>query len=181
MHSQITSLDDLMMYSVSTIRNNLKVDKINNKTKLILLKWKIHYTPFLSNSHCSPISGTINSQGQDPYKPRSYPGWKGRVWVFYSHSPNDFCSEYFENSLIHTESGGYGLYEIEGDTNNHISHPKDLPTNRCDRWAYKDISIYPASYNCKIFLDDLPGIKALNLLGNTNPEPFHECVYENDH
>ena len=171
----ITSFEELMQYSTHVIEKNLHA---TDTAKLVLLQIDVNYHKAVSNSHCSPINGETNWGPTYKERPYSYPGWTGRVWVFYSQSTTDFESSHLSNCLIHPGTGGAGLYDIGYPVHEFLDHPADLPNNRADRWAYKGQSIYPISYDCKIFLDDLPGMKAHALLEGTTVTQHYKGAYE---
>lgn len=170
----ITTLDELLKYAGNQIQQNVKKSKVN----LILLKLHLDHRGQISNSHSAPIHGVTNWGNRHKDRPRNYPGWSGRVWVFFSKVPDTHFSSEFSNSLIYSGTGGGGLYNISGRVRDHIGHPPDLPNNRYDKYTYKGRSIRPYSYDCKVFLDDLPGIQAhYLLLGEKIPQTY-EGVYE---
>jgi hypothetical protein len=173
----ITAFHEVLPYAANQIDLNLRR---TSKAKLILLKISVRYNDEVGNSHSAPVDGVTNWGNMTKGAVRSYPGWLGRVWIFFSEDPHThFCRE-FDNSLIHTGTGGYGLYNISNNIQEHIGHPTDLPNNQCDRWAYKEQPIYPLSFDCKIFIDDLPGYKAQNLLLGQGPLPHYEGKYESN-
>jgi hypothetical protein len=145
---------------------------------VILLKWDIEYKDEVSNSHCSPIHGSNNFCNHNKKLPRHYKGWQGRVWMFFSSEPEEFTDNYMGHSLIHTGSGGYGLYNIACFVNSFVSHPKNLSYNRSGEWEYKGQYIYPLSFDCKIFIDDIPGYKLEMLLNEKGPDLHDIRTYE---
>jgi len=71
------------------------------------------------NSHSCPQGGMTNFGGHDKdNRPTSYPGWRGRIAVtvktpIYTyrgkkHAEQGWGSRHFDNTLIHTETGGGG-------------------------------------------------------------------------
>tara|TARA_Y100000310_G_scaffold30979_1_gene29408 strand:- start:10750 stop:11646 length:897 start_codon:yes stop_codon:yes gene_type:complete len=122
---------------------NLKLKAEGNKATCVDLKVSVSYSNGISNSHSSPVSGVCNWSERDKDKPTSYPGYGGRVWVAYSKDPGGFAG----GSLVtyyrlHTGAGGYGAYG-SSDFQDHLND-----------------GCYCLTYDCKIFLDDLPLVKA---------------------
>lgn len=172
----IICLNELLTYAANQISVNIR----RSKTELILLKIKVNYDSAIGNSHSAPIDGEMNWGNTYKGRVTSYSGWYGRVWVFFSKDPNTHFSSEFKNSLIHPGTGGYGLYNIGAAVENHIGHPKELPNNRYDVYAFKEQTIYPLSFACKIFLDDLPAIRGHALITEEEITQHYEGVYEND-
>jgi len=81
---------------------------INEQHKVIGFAWNIQYHSAISNSHSCPVDGERNF-GQCETKPRSYPGWRGRVWIRYEGAISD-ASTGFNKTLTHTGTGGVGHY-----------------------------------------------------------------------
>lgn len=90
----ITSLAELMPYSAHMMNQNLP-----KSCKLILLQWKVQWQDKIDNMHSSPINGTKNWGGHIKNAPRNYPGWYGRVWVFFSKNPHIRLSNEWTNTF----------------------------------------------------------------------------------
>lgn len=160
---EITTLEELMDYSAHSIQESLKKQKKSN-AKLVLLYWDISYRDQLRKGYSGPIDRPIQYIG-------SFPGWSGRVWILYSEQPTNACNSYTRNSLIHTGTGGYGAYDIE-------KHVRGLIFDIINKqYLFHDIPVYPVSYDCKIYIDDIPGYKLQNLLNQESPQERHTCLY----
>lgn len=71
---------------------------------------KLSYSKQVSNSHSCPRNGVTNWSGREQFKdgtdkPRSYPGWEGRIEFQVSHDQT-FESRAFTALGIHTGTGG---------------------------------------------------------------------------
>lgn len=172
----IKSLDELLLYSAAVINRNI----YRSNSILYLLKIDVNYSNEISNSHSAPIDGVRNWGYRHAGRPVCYPGWGGRVWAFFSKQPNSKFESEFTNSLIHRGSGGYGLYDIGHQVHGELEHPEDLPLNQSNEWAFKKKRIYPVSYDCKIFLQDLPGIRTQALLTETDLPKRYQGTYDKD-
>lgn len=144
----ITNHKELLDFAVNTINNNHK----SNGVHVVCLKLEANFSLKLSNSHSCPIDGQTNWGGNKKDAPRHYQGWGGRVWVIFNKRPDSFGN--INNSLIHSGTGGYGNYDY-GD---------DLVWNKTNRhFDFKEHkSVYPLSWDCKVFIDDLPKILAIH-------------------
>lgn len=103
--------------------------------ELVDMRFSYH----VSNTHSCPFNGVTNWGGNVKLKdgtpaPRSYPGWKGNLWIALSHEPAFFGSEIFEGTGIHTGTGG-ATGNVKGYTNTY-----------CLQW------------DVKLFLDDWSGL-----------------------
>lgn len=163
----IQSLEELMPYSAAQINKN-------TGNKLVMLKWKVVYRENVSCSHNAPI-GQETNWGRRKNRPTSFPGWTGRIWLFYSKDPNGLFDSNLRDSLLHSGTGGYGMYDIGYPQWDEVSHPRSSSSEV----LYKGVSIYPVSYDLEIFAGDLPGIKAHNLLTNQEMQSNDTRYYEN--
>lgn len=150
--NHITNLDEFLEYSVYCINLNIFNDT-KEKNGLVLLKLDLTYSDKVSNTHSCPRNGKTNWRWHN-HLPKGYPGWKGRVWAFYSKQQPWMSSDVFGNSLIHTGSGGYGVYSIGDPIKASIQFREDSSS-----YTYNGQYVYPVSYGCEVFLDDLPAYK----------------------
>jgi len=150
---QILSLDDLLIPTVNQI--NLNLDKFS--VEVLLLTWQLHkILPIATNFYTA--------------------AWTGRLWVFLSdQKPIDYLGM-FEHSLFHASHGGFGIHGISAHVNQHISHLHQSS----ETWKYKRTRIYPYSFNCRVYLNDLPGIKATHLIEGTDLELSSKLTYEQE-
>lgn len=75
----------------------------------------------VSNSHSCPRGGVQNWGARDATKPTGYPGWTGRITIKVkpamtkykgqSYMEDGFGSDYFQNTIINTGTGGGGSGE----------------------------------------------------------------------
>jgi hypothetical protein len=81
----------------------------------------VRWVEKVSNSHCCPRKGVENFDTRADYnkgKPTCYPGWEGRINIKVrtgkynykgkEYSEQGFGSDYFENTIINTGTGGGG-------------------------------------------------------------------------
>jgi len=153
-----TTLDELGFAIIKYINNAPRYCKFKlNKTfqPIVLgLKWDISYSSTISNTHSSPVTGETNFSCLSG-KPRSYPGFSGRLWVRYASDNYDmFGSEPINDALTYTGSGGGGSYKGPWTHINSIHF---------SRFGYDKSPPYPRpsifSWDYKIFVDDWPLIK----------------------
>lgn len=74
----------------------------------------IAYEDQLSNSHSAPFGGVENwSREQD--MPLYYPGWRGRIDLYFTGDVDGFLTEMFDNTGINlgSGSGGHASYHSE--------------------------------------------------------------------
>lgn len=69
------------------------------------VKMKLTYDPECSNSHGAPIGEETNWHRTDD-KPKSFPGYKGRLSFEYNQKLPFFPSKMFEDNGMHCGSGG---------------------------------------------------------------------------
>lgn len=116
------------------------------------LAWNIVYREQVSNSHECPANGVTNWGGREKYDPISYPGFKGRVWLRVSESPErGWVSDFFKRSLTYTGTGGGGSYQGPWT---------DIASAQFHTYGYRENPDFPSpniySWDYKIFSDDYP-------------------------
>jgi hypothetical protein len=135
----ITCFADIGVNAMKVMNQNLEKENIFVK----LLRLDVSFNKRVSNSHSAPQNKPSNFSREDN-KPTSYPGWYGRIWYILSKEPKGFSSNSLNETYLHSGTGGYGLYNLPDYT--------------------KEDKDYPLSYDVKIFLDDFPEIKTMELL-----------------
>jgi hypothetical protein len=118
-------------------------------TQLLGLGFDIRYSLTVSNTHCYPKGGVTNWRSASD-KPKSYPGWIGRIWHFYPDQKSSNSYAGLKGLGIHPGTGGYGWY--------------NCPFKNVVVFKHKDC--YPLSHDVRIFESDWLSLKlapALNL------------------
>ena len=104
-YGEPTTLDELF----EAVRLTL-VDKLK-RARVIGFAWNIAYMENVRCSHCSPAGELNNWSGNDEGRPKSFPGWQGRVWIRTANDPKGWLSENFSQTLTYPGTGGGGSYE----------------------------------------------------------------------
>jgi len=135
----------------------------HNSVPVVGFAWNIETDARVSNSHDAPVDGYTNWGGDNHRGDvKSYPGFRGRVWIRYETDP-DFmrCSENFNKTLTHTGSGGGGSYDglwTNISTASYKTRFRKDPGNYRSKFIYK----YPApkcySWDYRIFQSDFPAL-----------------------
>ena len=87
---------------------NSKKMKFRSKFKLKVTYLDIRYSTMVSNTHNAPRNMPTNWWGKDDI-PRGYPGWTGQIEFTISNDLSSVSgSDLFENTGIHTGTGGSG-------------------------------------------------------------------------
>jgi hypothetical protein len=148
------------------------------KTELLGWGMKVEFTKHVSNTHSAPHNGITNWYVNSD-KPKGYPGWYGRVWIFYNKS-TDWCDDnLFPNLRLFTGSGGYGLY-------NCIFYDKVNIYRASNRYETTGgQGVYPLSYDFRFYQADWPSLILGHALGEENKEnttvyKFKEELYVTD-
>ena len=162
-------LDDLGHCAIAVLNAQPNVDrfknvKTNKKVKVVGLKWDIQHHTQVSNSHDCPINGFTNWSTRDASKPTGYPGWRGRVWVRYAEPIHSFGSNPWEETLLHTGTGGFGSYEgpwrlLHGQWYN--AHRRNLSKPAEERIS--EPQIY--SWDFRFFDEDWPELAEVRQIG----------------
>lgn len=146
-----STMEELVKCVIAVANSN---HSLTQEIKLVGFSWDLRYEDKVANTHCSPLGKNTN-WGGDKDEQRSYPGFIGRVWIRYEQKAHSWGSDGMKNTLVHTGSGGAGVYN--GPWTN-ISNQRYKKYN-ADRACTVKIPVeqcYCYSYDCKIFLDDWP-------------------------
>jgi hypothetical protein len=171
-----STLDELGHYCINVIN-----DTIKNESRVIGFAWEIEYKNSISNTHSCPIDGVENFRCREEL-PRGYPGFKGRVWIRYSHSLRSFSSDPFPQTLTYPGTGGGGAYDglwksicAAHYAMRTCKYTKEYNEPVCCSWDYK------------IFLSDWPLISEfiqhellMNTLTDKTSKIKHKFVWEDE-
>jgi hypothetical protein len=123
------------------------------KTELLGWGMQVKFTERASNTHSAPHNGQQNWHWSDD-KPKGYPGWHGRVWIFYNKQV-DWCDEnLFPNLRLYTGTGGYGMYDCRF----------------CTYKTWDSQEVYPLSYDFRFYQADWPSLILGDVFGEDNKE-----------
>ncbi len=148
------TLDELFLMIRLTVSE--RVQKTRNT--VVGFNWNINYRNKVSCSHCSPV-GELNNWGIKADRPRSFPGFIGRVWIRTAKPirSGTWMSNMFDTSLSYTGTGGGGSYNGKWAD---ISKARYLKYESGKR--NKSEVVYPKvqcwSWDYKIFCSDFPAI-----------------------
>lgn len=146
------SLDDLGNGILKYFKNTVHRDHYGNDVliNIVGLSWELKYTDTIITTHCAPLGKSSSMTN-----PESLPGFTGRIWLRTESDFSGWLSKTISKCVLHPGSGGVGSYDGPWKNVNAAFYneygPKPTNTKIPKPIMY--------SWDCKIFLDDLPLIK----------------------
>jgi len=136
---------------------NLAVEKMNSKfdddNHIVYLAWRGKFGSDVSCSHYAPKGKQTNWCGMQTNLLRSYPGWRGSVWVSYRYEDRtrfSLGSNILSGTGISSGTGGGGLYDLPNWVNIESQYRE---YNNNSGYGH-----YPLSWDSKIFELDFPNL-----------------------
>lgn len=136
-------------YSIEYVKM-AKRRNVDTANRVVGFSWNLTYSNRISNTHSAPKGKRSNWGCYDKDLPIGYPGFSGRIWVRYENHPVSFGSSPFENTCVHTGTGGAGNYDHQK-----WSALKLYTKNR----KLADEIWHTYSWDVKIFVEDFPELE----------------------
>lgn len=147
------------------------IDTINETQSAFFVNFlavEFTYSEKVSNSHSAPMHHPTNWCARNKQLPTHFPGWEGRGWVCYERKSKHhsyWISDVLEAVGFCTGTGGGGTYDFTNKFSamRELRHKTFTPDNM-------------ASWDCRIWEDDWPGLILANLLVPTQREERIQAI-----